>query len=128
MEKDFAAWCALKARLHYHPATPTFAEREVWWCSIGLNIGHESDGKSSLYSRPVLVIRKFNRHLFWGVPLSTKLKDSPYYHPVIFKGQKQSLMLSQLRLWESQRFTRKMGQLPKEEFKEIKKKLRELLE
>lgn len=128
MEKDFTAWSALKTQLNNHPATPTFAEREVWWCSIGLNIGHESDGKSDLYSRPVLIVRKFNRQLFWGIPLSTQVKESPYYHPITFKGQQQSLMLSQLRLWESSRFTRKMGQIPKEEFSEVKEKLRALLE
>ncbi len=30
------------------------------WCSIGINVGDEEDGKNELYERPVLVIKKFN--------------------------------------------------------------------
>ena len=68
MEKDFAHWHPLKKQLHERQDVPSFEEREIWWCSIGANIAYEQDGKHAAYHRPVLVVRKFSRHLFLGVP------------------------------------------------------------
>lgn len=94
---------------------------------MGMNIGHEVDGKSELFSRPVLVVRKFNSHIFLGVPLTTKIKQNPYYHPTCFRDRDQCVMLSQIRLWESRRLTRKIGQLPKNQFEEVRKALRKMI-
>ena len=127
MEKDFAAWHTLKAYLHHQVDTPTFQEREIWWCSIGANIGSETDGKSGLFSRPVLIVRKFNARMFWGIPLTTKIKENPFYHRIHFKEREQCVMLSQLRLWESKRLTRRMGKLPKDQFERIREALRALV-
>ena len=127
MEKDFIGWHAVKEELHDARVAPSFQEREVWWCSVGVNIGHETDGKSRFYNRPVLVVRKFNRHIFFGVPLTTRIKENAYYHPIEFKGRSQCVMLSQLRLWDSRRLTDKMGQLSKGQFRGVRESLRELL-
>jgi mRNA interferase MazF len=118
-EKDFSSWHLLKSKLHRKHKAPTFQEREIWWCSIGLNVGFESDGKNRLFNRPVLVVRKFNQRLFWGIPLSTKMKDNPYYHRFTFDGKPQAAMLTHLRLYDSKRMTHKMGQLPKGQFRPI---------
>ena len=79
MQKDFPGWHRHKERLHAQHHTPTFQEREIWWCSVGVNVGHEMDGKNQFYNRPVLIMRKFNPHIFFGVPLTTKMKQNPYY-------------------------------------------------
>lgn len=127
MEKDFAGWHQLKSQLHTEHRAPTFQEREVWWCSVGVNIGHEVDGKSQLFSRPVLIVRKFNRHIFLGVPLTTQIKENRYYHRIHFKGREQCVMLSQLRLWEGRRLTRSMGQLPEDQFERVRRALKAML-
>ena len=106
---------------------PTFQEREIWWCSVGVNIGHEMDDKNQFYNRPVLIVRKFNPHIFFGVPLTTKIKQNPYYFPMRFKDREQCVMLSQLRLWDGKRLTHKMGQLPDDQFEAVKQALRRLL-
>ena len=31
-------------------------EREIWWCSVGLNVGTEIYGKGEDFARPVLII------------------------------------------------------------------------
>jgi mRNA interferase MazF len=52
-------WFIQKAELaakEHHP--PYFKNGEIWWCSIGENIGSEMYGKGEFYRRPVLVIRK----------------------------------------------------------------------
>ncbi len=127
MEKDFPGWHQLKAQLHAQHHVPTFQEREVWWCCVGVNIGDETDGKSRLYNRPVLITRKFNKHLFVGVPLTTQIKDNPYYFRILFKGKEQCVMLSQLRVWEGKRLTHKMGQIPKKQFTDVRKALAEIV-
>ena len=70
MQKDFPGWHRHKEQLHAQHHTPTFQEREIWWCSVGVNVGHEMDGKNQFYNRPVLIVRKFNPHIFFGVPLT----------------------------------------------------------
>ena len=96
MTKDFHDWSVLKETLNSQNCVPFFKEREIWWCSLGVNVGHEQDGKNEEYSRPVLVVKKFSHRLFWGVPLTTKIKDTPHYHKFVFKGREQSAMLSQI--------------------------------
>jgi mRNA interferase MazF len=46
---------------------------------FGLNMDDEQDGKGSEYVRPVLIIKKFNKNLFWGCAISSKLKSNNLY-------------------------------------------------
>ena len=119
MKKNFDDWNKLKIKLDTEHHAPTFQEREIWWCSVGVNIGNESDGKNKDYNRPVLVLRKFNKRIFWGLPLTTRIKSSPHYHQIKLHGKKQCVMLTQLRLFDSKRITDKMGQLPINEFNQV---------
>ena len=45
MEKDFDNWNIQKKRAQAIKERPMFKEREVWWCTLGVNIGDEQDGK-----------------------------------------------------------------------------------
>lgn len=120
MNKNFEDWHKLKKYLDEEHNAPTFRQREIWWCSIGLNIGHEENGKGEDYSRPVLILRKYNNHLFFGVPLTTKVKDNPFYHKINFRGRTQCAMLSQARTFEGKRITDKMGKITTQEFEKLK--------
>ncbi|MBI1300068.1 MAG: type II toxin-antitoxin system PemK/MazF family toxin [Alphaproteobacteria bacterium] len=128
MNKDFDNWNTLKKRLNAENTVPFFKEREIWWCSIGVNVGHEQDGKSEKFNRPVLVIRKFNNRLFWGVPLTTQIKDNKYYYAFDFKKRKQCAMMTHMRLWDANRLTSSMGRLGAEEFGKIRDQLAEYLQ
>jgi mRNA interferase MazF len=76
----------------------------------------------------VLVVRRFNKSIFWGIPLTTKNKKGKYYHVLdLGDGQHRMVILSQLRLLDSKRLVDKIGTLPKEQFATIKKKLAEIL-
>ncbi len=127
MEKNFNEWNLLKQKFDEEHKSPTFKQREVWWCSIGLNIGHEENGKNEFFNRPVLVIRKFNNHIFLGVPFSTKIKENKFYHPIHLKGKNGSALLSQIRVWESKRLTHKMGDITYEQFEILRKKIKDLI-
>jgi hypothetical protein len=48
-------------------------------CTLGKNLGREQNGGSQDFSRPVLVIKKFNNEIFWIVPLSTKQRPLDFY-------------------------------------------------
>ncbi len=124
MEKNFQHWHDHKSMLHHEGEPPLFKQREIWWCSIGLNVGYESDGKSQYYTRPVLIIRKFNRRTFLGVPLTTQMKDHPFYHRIHLQGREQCVMLSQLRMWDGKRLRSRLGSLPKDQFQEIRETIR----
>ncbi|WP_375493332.1 type II toxin-antitoxin system PemK/MazF family toxin [uncultured Nostoc sp.] len=129
--KDFEGWGKLKSNIDKFDRTntPTINEREIWWCSIGVNIGDEEDGKNHLYNRPVLILKKFNNRIFWGLPLTSSTKKKNNYFLVDFKGKQQSVMLSHLRLYDAKRLHGlSWGRLPEAQFKSIKKALSKLLE
>ena len=54
---------------------PTIKERDIWWCSIGVNIGDEIDGKNELFHRPVLILKKFSSELCLVAPTSAMARN-----------------------------------------------------
>jgi mRNA interferase MazF len=108
---DFNSWNTLKQKLDNKNTVPFFKDREVWWCSIGHNIGHEENGKNNNFERPVIVIKKFNNRLFWGVPLTTQIKVNKHYYKFEFQNKIQCAMLTQIRLWDANRLTRRKGRI-----------------
>jgi hypothetical protein len=56
--KRFSEWFGLKKKLHERQQTPPLvSEREIWWASVGENVGSEINGKSALFSRPVIIYK-----------------------------------------------------------------------
>ena len=127
MHKYFNQWNEVKKEIDGRQKSLFFKERDVWWCSIGLNVGHEENGKNQFFTRPILIVRKFNNHIFFGVPLTTKIKENKYYQHINFKGQNQCAMLSQLKIFESKRLRSRMGDLPHKQFSEVKEKLSKII-
>lgn len=64
MQKDFDVWNNKKKELNNAVFNSYVHAREIWWCSIGINVGDEEDGKNSMFERPVLIIKKFNQQAF----------------------------------------------------------------
>lgn len=125
--KDFDGWNNFKKKIDLKNDIPENfpKEGEVWMSSIGVNIGYEQDGSKDNYSRPVLVIKKFNNHMFWVVPLSTKQKSFDFYFNYTDpNGQKVSAILAQMKLVSVKRLKRDIYVMPNETFIQIKHKLR----
>lgn len=120
MQKDFEKWNQLKQKIDSTNKQIIYKDRDVWWCSIGINIGHEENGKNDFFTRPILILRKFNKQIFLGVPLTTKCKENKFYFRINFKDKEQSVMLSQIRVFESKRLRKRMGELPSNQFLAIK--------
>ena len=126
MEKDFFGWIKEKKRLHEKKREVYFAEREIWWCALGVNVGFEQDGKGERYERPVVIIKKFNAHACAVIPLSTRDKKGWYYFPLgEIGGRKATAILSQIRFIDRRRLINKVGTLPEDIFSELKKAVTE---
>ena len=126
----FVEWTKLKIKLHLSDKEKEvyFRKREIWWVSLGVNIGHEQEGKHNNFERPILVLRKFNKHLLWAVPLTSKIKeDNPYYYQFQLDGEESSAILSQLRVLSSKRLIRKIGMFPEEHYEKIREEIRRLV-
>jgi mRNA interferase MazF len=127
MHKDFDQWNGLKKKLDSKINLPTFRQQEVWWCNIGINIGDEENGKNKGYERPVLILRKFNNRVFFGIPLTTQIKEKYYYHKITLNNKEVCAMLSQLRLFDSKRLANKLGNLSQKQFDEIREILKTMI-
>jgi mRNA interferase MazF len=124
MQKDFDSWLTEKKSLEsIGHETLAFHEREIWWCSVGINLGDEQDGKNQLFERPVLVVKKFNNRIAWVLPMSTKVKEGIYYHQLEHNEQLFTVLLSQMRLVSVKRFRRFVRKVSPHQFFLIKQKL-----
>ena len=128
MEKDFFGWAGIKQKVHERKQPPYFAEGQIWWCSLGLNVGTEQDGKGEDFVRPVVVLTKFNEHSCVVVPLTGRERRGRYYLSLgTVTGRPSSAILSQLRLIDSRRLANKIGWISKEEHAAMKKAVTALL-
>ena len=128
MSKDFNQWHNLKQNLHNSRKVVVFKERDIIWASIGINIGYEQDGKGEISSRPLLILKKYNRNLFFGIPLSTKIKEGSFFFEFILNDKPSSALLVQGRTYDAKRLENKIGMINQKDFSALKLKLKELLD
>jgi mRNA-degrading endonuclease toxin of MazEF toxin-antitoxin module len=128
MKKDFDAWNSTKKQLEDRKKDFLFSEREIWWCSVGLNVATESCGKGETYQRPVLILKKLSRNSFIGIPLSTQEKNGTWFTDVSVHGEKRYVLLYQIRMFSTNRFQRRLATLDDADFNKVKEKLETLLE
>lgn len=124
MKKDFQQWHYKKSDLDENKVRLHFHERDVWFTSVGVNIGFEQDGKSEEFLRPIVIIKKFNNETLWGVPLTSRKKAGKYYFEFEHdKNRRSTANLSQLRLVDSKRLKYQIGSISENDFMEIKKRI-----
>ena len=128
MKKDYQVWTPIKSEINNNCDFPKgYKEREIWYASIGENIGFEEDGKGKKFDRPVLILRAFSRNLCCVIPLSTTNKRGRFYYAFDGKTGKISVaLLSQIKVIDTMRLRHKIGVMDKENFSEMKKKIKEL--
>jgi mRNA-degrading endonuclease toxin of MazEF toxin-antitoxin module len=125
--KDFNSWFEIKPKLHNKLQTPLVKEREIWWCSVGVNVGNEMDGKNSKttqkkdYTRPVLIFKKLSHTTFLGIPFTTKNKQGSWFYPLAIKDNESKLVFSQIRSFDTKRLQRRIEQIGGVEFERINK-------
>ena len=127
--KKFNEWNELTQTLNKKENIINFKEREIYWGSLGENIGSEQNGKGKDFSRPILVVKKLNKQLFFSVPLSTTIRDGSYFYNFnFFENQQSSALLVQAKIFDLKRIDQKIGIINKNDFLKLKEKLRVLLD
>lgn len=129
MEKDFDTWNKEKKLVDKKLINKNlyFYAREIWWCSAGLNVGVEADGKNENFERPMLIIKKFNADMVWVLPLTTKEKNNRYHYKLTHETIKSWVILSQIKTISTKRLLRKIGSISKSDLNEVFKGIKDIL-
>jgi mRNA interferase MazF len=117
--KDFDQWNEHAKKLNDTSFNDFFNNREIWWCSLGINIGSEQDGKNQSFERPVLIIRKINKDLLFVVPLTTKIQDYPDRVNIQHGEHYSQVLLNHAKSISSKRLLRKIGRLNRNSFRKV---------
>lgn len=121
MIKQFLKWIGLKEKLHSNEhIPPLFKEGEIWWSHFGENIGTEMNGKGDFFTRPVLILKKYDRFSFLAVPLTTKTKEGTWYSTFTHNSKEQTAVLSQVRTVNYKRLKELVGKVDSNDYQKIK--------
>ena len=112
-------WNGIKKELSMKPSNALFKEGEVWWISVGVNLGRESFGKGERFARPVLVFKKLTKDIFFGLPITSRENIGSWYIPIELPGRSRLAMLHQARIFDRKRMLERMGALKEAEFEAI---------
>ena len=109
---------ATSTRSHY-----TQRDLLPYSCSIGVNVGTEIDGKSADFSRLVLVVKWVNNGGFFGIPLTSGVKNGSGW----YRYDHGSLVFAQMRFYDAQRLLGKKSVMKEEEFRKVREALIEYM-
>jgi pseudaminic acid cytidylyltransferase len=121
-------WNSLKKSINSRKHKFYTKNTEIYFMSIGKNIGFESYGKDKLFLRPVLVYKRLSTNTFLGIPLTSKEKIGSYYFKFSYKKDKYSYAsLNQLRVFDTKRIQYKSGNIKHEDFEKLKIQMKEFM-
>lgn len=116
----FITWTNRKITIHFQDRPEFyFYEREVWWASLGENVGSETNGKNFHFERPVIIVKKFSKDMLFVIPTTTKTKVGTWYQPIKYGDVKTQAILAQARTISAKRLIRKIGNLSPEQFQPL---------
>ncbi len=118
--QQFIVWTNRKIDIHFTERPEFyFYEREVWWVSLGENIGSEASGKNFHFERPVVIVKKFSKDMIFVIPTTTRDKFGSWYQPIEYGAIKTQAVLAQARTISAKRLIRKIGNLSPERFQPL---------
>ncbi len=124
--KDFDSW-NVKKKLINSNKPRLYTVREIWWCSLGINVGSEQDGGGEEFLRPVLILRSFGANSCLVIPLTKSTHKHLLRIPLgVIDGENATVILSQMKVVDTRRLVEKIGFLDKEKFAEIRKAVKKL--
>lgn len=122
MEKDFDRWNEFKKKVDLDADHKLYYERQIWWCSLGLNVGFEQNGTGADFDRPVLILKGLSLETCLVLPLTTSSRIHHTRVPVgLVEGKAASALLSQVRVVDNKRFAEKIGFLDQNIFERVRK-------
>ncbi len=99
---------------------PLVNEGDIWWTSMGENIGWEINGKSKDFTRPVIIYKKLAHGFYFVIPATTKVKTGSWYIPYRHQSINAAACLHQARSIDFRRLHSKLGRLDDSDFSKIK--------
>ena len=124
---EFDAWNEKKRVLDTNKRGLLFKEGEIWWCSVGRNVGEEVYGKGREFRRPVVILKKLTGNSCIVMPTTTKPRRGSWYHHIHVTGKDRFVMMHQLRFISGNRLWVRESTLSESEVAELKKSVAELL-
>ena len=119
--KRFPEWMGLKERLDAsEPVPPYVSERDVWWASLGENVGSEVNGKSRDFTRPVLILKKLTHGFYLVAPHTTKSHEGSWYVHILLRKVDNYVCLNQIRTIDYRRLHSKLVQISSNDFKRVR--------
>ena len=127
MKKEFDSWNKKKKSIQKKEVSRFHKKREVWWCSIGINVGSEIDGRSDLFQRPVLIYKSLSRNTALIIPLTTANYVHKYRTSIGTVGDKQATaIISQIKVIDTKRLTERIDIISNDTYENIRKAVRNL--
>ncbi len=128
-EKNFDEWNSKKkARDISNYKPPLVNEGDVWWASIGLNIGSEIDGKGSDFTRPVLILKKISKTFFLIAPTTSKEKSNNDWYVKVSHGQNYNYVsINQVKTIDYRRLWNRFYQLDTHDFEKVSNKFKDFI-
>ena len=128
MKKDFDRWNEQKKTIDDRQKSPFCHERELWWCTLGVNIGSEQDGSNIEYRRPILILKGLSKQTCLVIPLTTSTHTHKLRPSIgLVEDEQAHALLSQMRVIDTKRLVRKIGNLDKQIFDDIRKTVKDML-
>lgn len=128
MKKNFDGWNEKKKELNDRVKSPFCHERELWWCTLGMNIGFEQDGSDIEYYRPVIVLKVLSGNTRLIIPLTTSTSKHKLRPSVgLVEAKVACALLSQIRVIDTKRLLKKIGNLDVKIFGDIRKTVKDML-
>ncbi len=128
MYKDFDGWNNVKQDIHTNGEPKFYCAREIWWCSLGVNIGFEQEGDGNNGARPILIMKGFSKYVCLVIPLTTSTKINEYHFSLgQVDGKIAFAIISQIRLIDTRRLINRIHIIDKNLFYEIRKAVKNLL-
>jgi mRNA interferase MazF len=130
MQKDFDNWNEKKKNINEAGESKLYHARELWWCSLGMNVGSEEDGTGKEYERPILILKGLGPKICIVLPLTTSKSRHPMRVPIgtiDSAGKENSVIISQIKVIDTKRLIDRIGFLDTEKFEEVRKTIKGIL-
>ena len=93
---------------------------------MGENIGSEINGKSNLYSRPAIILKKLSHSFYLIVPTTTQNREGSWYVKISLNQKNTYACLHQIRTIDYRRLSTRLGQIDGDDFKTVKEAFNKL--
>lgn len=117
----------LKESLHFKSVKPPLvSEGQLWWASLGENVGFEINGKSKHFTRPVIIFKVLSNGFYFVIPTTTQFRKGSWYVNFQLKGITETACLQQARPLDYKRLYSKVGRLDDLDFERVKEGFKNL--